>query len=119
MAVGHSIPAHCCPLYSKVEKPCRKISTHRTQNHSHSTRSGKRAEAAKRLVGNVTRYLCIHGSKALEECGRDFGPETAIGAADHDKPLGSDPRFPCHRRAEPATLIEYCDGLDGRGRGHE
>lgn len=119
MAAVCSIPTHCCPLDSKVEKSCRKISAHRTQNHSHSTRSGKRTETAKCLVGNVARDLCVDGDKALEEGGRDPGPETAIGAANHDKPFGSDPRFPCHRRTEPATLIEYGDGLGGRGRSHE
>ena len=119
MTVVCSNPTHCCPLDSKVEKSCGEISAHRTQNHSHSTRSGKSTEAAKRLVGDVARNLCIDGSKSLEEGGRDFGPESAIGAANHDKPLRPDPRFPCHRRAEPATLIEYCNGLRGRSRGHE
>lgn len=119
MAVVCSIPTHFCPLDSKVEKSCRKISAHRTQNHSCSTRSGKSTEVTKRLVGKVAGNLRIDGSKALQEGGHDFGPESAIGAANHDQPLWSDPCFPCHRRAEPATLIEDCDGFGGRGRSHE
>lgn len=119
MTVVCPTPTHCCPLDSKVEKSCRKISAHHTQHHSHSARSGKSTETAKRLVGDVAGNLCIDGSKALEEGGSHLGPENAIGTADHHQPLGSDPRLPCHRRAEPATLIEYCNGFGGRGRGHE
>lgn len=119
MAAVCSIPSHRRTLDAGIEEAGRKIAADRTQHHPRSTRSGESAQASQSLVGDSTRNLCVDGDKALQQGGRDFGPDLVIRAADNNQPIWGDPGRPGHRRAKPPPPVEHCNRLSGGGCSHQ
>jgi hypothetical protein len=62
--------------------------------------------------------LRIHDGKTFEQGGCNLWPQPAIGAANNDKPFGSNTGLPSHRWTEPPPDIEhrYWFGSGGGGQ---